>query len=93
MECALCTNAGAGGGGKQYVWSYQYLDHVQLSHPQHTISPEQLKAYGISRSEFDAVTKKGGFKPDAIRARIKGSAEELTAGEQHAKFWSHILKD
>ncbi len=70
------------------------VSHVQLSHPQHTISPEELKAYAMSRSEFDAVLKKGGFKPEAVRARIKGAAEELiTTGEQHAKFWSYILKD
>ena len=74
------------------MWSYQYLDHVQLSHPDHTISKEELEKHAISRAEFDAVLTKEGFKPTSVAERIKAAAAEGVPVANHlAKFWTQIL--
>ena len=64
------------------MWPYQYLDHVQLSHPQHTVCAKELHNYAFGRPKFDVLQKKE-FRHMAVRSWVKAAAESSQLPSTH----------
>jgi hypothetical protein len=86
VECKICSSTL--GAIRPFVWSYHYLDHMQLCHPLQHVTPNEIEEYSISEQELQRVLRLKDIAFTDLKAKLKSEAMSLP---KTSLFWSKVL--
>ena len=87
----LCLTCHEEGATRPYVWSYHYLDHLQLCHPTQVVPEEEVGRHAITLAKYEAVIRKDLGQKAGVAARVIDAWKaEVEGASTTSLFWSRF---
>ena len=75
-----------------YVWSYHWLDHMQIAHSSQQVSAEQINKFAISKDEYVGVLGKELTAKKLIEEFLLLKTDMLME-PRISLFWSKLMRE
>ena len=75
-----------------YVWSYHWLDHMQIAHSSQQVSAEQINKFAISKDEYVGVLGKE-LTAKKLKEEFLLLKTDMLMEPRISLFWSKLMRE
>ena len=75
-----------------YVWSYHWLDHMQIAHSSQHVSAEQVNKFAISKDEYVGVLGKE-LTAKKLKEEFLLLKTDMLMEPRISLFWSKLMRE